>query len=116
MSLKKFLDDNKIIKESTLAALMWPDKKHSAKVFSNKINEIKAGSGKQRITEADEERAKVVLKEVAKKIDEYTGAPNKRVADQKISLSQPQKITPIKNGQPKRFSLAEEMERLRNEK
>lgn len=73
MNLKEFLSATKIIKESTLAALMWPDKKHSAKVFSNKINEIKAGSGKQRITEDDETRAKVVLNDIANQIKAYTG-------------------------------------------
>jgi len=71
MNLKEFLDQNNVIKESALANLMWPDKKHAAKVFSNKINEKIAGSGKQRITEDDEERAKVVLLEVVEKINDY---------------------------------------------
>lgn len=72
MNLKQFLEENKIIKESALALLMWPDKKHAAKVFSNKINEKIAGSGKQRITEDDETRAKKVLLEVAEKIKKYS--------------------------------------------
>lgn len=73
MNLKEFLEENKIIKESSLAALMWPDKNHAAKVFSNKINEQKAGSGKQRITEDDELRAKLVLLEFAERIKLYAG-------------------------------------------
>lgn len=74
MNLKEFLEENKIIKESALASLMWPDKKHQAKVFSNKINEVATGKNgsKQRITEKDEERAKSVLLAVADRIKTYT--------------------------------------------
>ena len=71
MNLKEFLDENNVIKESALAVLMWPDKNHAAKVFSNKINEKIAGSGRQRITEDDETRAKIVLLELAERIKKY---------------------------------------------
>lgn len=108
MSLKKFLEDNKIIKESALAALMWPDKKHSAKVFSNKINEVKAGSGKQRITEDDESRAKSVLLELSDRIKAFAG--------QKIEATKKDVKPVVKlKEQPKRLNLAEELERLRKE-
>jgi len=71
MNLKEFLEENKVIKESALANLMWPDKKHAAKVFSNKINEKIAGSGKQRLIEADEARAKEVLIELSDRIKRF---------------------------------------------
>jgi len=71
MNLKEFLEENKVIKESALAVLMWPDKNNQAKVFSNKINEKVAGSGKQRITEEDELRARAVLLELAARITKY---------------------------------------------
>ncbi|WP_183560638.1 hypothetical protein [Mucilaginibacter sp. SP1R1] len=73
MNLKEFLDENKVIKESALSELMWPDKKYTAKVFSNKINEKVAGSGKQRITEDDEAKAKAALLVVAERIKKYAG-------------------------------------------
>jgi hypothetical protein len=73
MNLKEFLDENKVIKESALAELMWPEKKNQAKVFSNKINEKVAGSGKQRITEEDELRAKAALLKLAGRINKYVG-------------------------------------------
>jgi DNA-directed RNA polymerase subunit E'/Rpb7 len=75
MKLKEFLIENKIIKESALAVLMWPDKNNQAKVFSNKINEKATGKtgSKQRITENDEVRAKVVLLEVSERIKAYAG-------------------------------------------
>jgi hypothetical protein len=73
MNLKEFLEQNKVIKESALAVLMWPEKNNQAKVFSNKINEKVAGSGKQRITDQDEIDAKKALRGLAQRIKNYTG-------------------------------------------
>jgi len=54
MDLKQFLKDNPLISQSDLAHAMWPDKPKSAKSkLSNKLNEVKMGNSKQRITEAD---------------------------------------------------------------
>lgn len=118
MNLKEFLSATKIIKESTLAALMWPDKKHSAKVFSNKINEIKAGSGKQRITEDDEARAKAVLNDIAKQIKAYTGEQPAEiepiVKQDKPIVKEPtiNKSTMIKDKEP---TIWEKMDKLREQ-
>lgn len=73
MNLKEFLEKNKVIKESALAVLMWPEKNNQAKVFSNKINEKVAGSGKQRITDQDEHDAKKALRGLAERINNYAG-------------------------------------------
>lgn len=62
MDLKQFLKDNPLISQTDLAHAMWPDKPKSAKSkLSNKLNEVKMGNSKQRITEADMERAIEVL-------------------------------------------------------
>lgn len=111
MNLKEFLEQNKIIKESALAVLMWPDKNNQAKVFSNKITEKATGKNgsKQRITEGDEARAKVVLSEVADRIKAYTG-------DQAIApVVRVEKKPVLKKEEPKRLNLAAEMDRLRKE-
>lgn len=111
MNLKEFLEQNKVIKESALAVLMWPDKNNQAKVFSNKINEKTAGSGKQRITEDDEARAKVVLLEVADKIKAFAGnveppaAPIEKPTKEPAKKETPVKkaVTPIKKEETKRI-------------
>lgn len=111
MNLKEFLEQNKILKESALAVLMWPDKKNQAKVFSNKITEKATGKNgsKQRITENDEARAKIVLSEVADRIKSYTG-----VQDKQAIIEAPIAHL-VKKEVPNRFNLAAEMERLRKE-
>lgn len=112
MNLKEFLDGNKVIKESALAVLMWPDKKNQPKVFSNKINEKIAGSGKQRITEDDEARAKVVLLQVAERIKAYAGdlvpEPDTIVKQDKPAVKEPI-IKKIVESEPTKAELLKQM-------
>lgn len=96
MNLKEFLEQNKIIKESHLATLMWPDKKHAAAVFSNKMKEVPniKTQSKQRIIQADEDRAKVVLLKLSERIIEY--ASDVEI----IEPTAPKQAAPIKEKEP----------------
>ena len=69
MNLKEFLEKHSLINKADLASQMWPDLKSAKIKLHNKINEVTAGTGKQRITEADLALAKEVLKEMTKDID-----------------------------------------------
>ena len=68
MDLKKFLEDNPIINKAILARMMWPDNKSANTKLNNKLAENMVGTGKQRITEKDYERAKEVLKQLSANI------------------------------------------------
>lgn len=122
MNLKEFLDQNKVIMQSALAVLMWPDKNNQAKVFSNKINEKPTGKyqSKQRITEDDEARAKVVLLEVAEKIKAYASGNVPIVQSEKPITPPVKEETQIKKSvekqPPVKRNLAAELEQVRNEK
>lgn len=121
MNLKEFLEQNKIIKESWLAMLMWPDKNNQAKVFSNKITEKATGKGgsKQRITENDEARAKVVLLEVAERIKAYAGEskaePEAVIKQEKQSVKEPtvKKDTHVKKTTEKEPTMAELLRKVK---
>ncbi len=65
MDLKKFLEENPIINQAVLARSMWPENKSANTKLANKLAENKAGTGKQRITEKDYEKAKEVLRSLA---------------------------------------------------
>ena len=69
MNLKEFLEKHTIINKAGLAASMWPNVKTSSIKLHNKINEVTAGTGKQRITEKDLDLAKKHLKAMAADID-----------------------------------------------
>lgn len=69
MNLKEFLEKHTIINKADLAASMWPDVKNARIKLHNKINEVTAGTGKQRITEKDLDLAKKHLKVMAADID-----------------------------------------------
>lgn len=120
MKLKEFLEANKVIKESALAVLMWPDKNNQAKVFSNKINEKVTGLGNsvQRITENDEARAKVVLLELTERIKAYAGEPTAEpeatMKQEKQNVKEPtiNKSTMIKDKEP---TIWEKMDKLREQ-
>lgn len=71
MNLKEFLEINPIINKSQLAQLMWIDNKSAKSKLYNKLSEKTVGSGKQRITENDEEVAKKELEKLAHRIVEY---------------------------------------------
>jgi hypothetical protein len=71
MELKKFLEDNPIITKAELARLMWPDNKSPNIKLGNKLTGSSSPTGKQRVTEKDEQRAKEVLAGVAKSILDY---------------------------------------------
>lgn len=72
MDLKQFLKDNPLISQTDLAHAMWPDRPKSAKTkLSNKLNEVKMGNSKQRITEADLKLAKEALVKLGVSIDEF---------------------------------------------
>ena len=62
MKLKNFLESNPIINNAQLAKLMYPNIKSANTKLANKLAENVSGSGKQRITEKDEQEAKNVLK------------------------------------------------------
>lgn len=73
MDLKQFLKDNPLISQTDLAHAMWPDRPKSAKTkLSNKLNEVKMGNSKQRITEADLELAKAALIKLGVNISSFT--------------------------------------------
>lgn len=69
MDLKTFLEKNNIINKAELASLMWPENKNGRIKLHNKLNEIKAGSGTQRLTEKDLALAKEVLKKLCENIN-----------------------------------------------
>ena len=70
MSLQQFLKENPLISQSNLALKMYPDTPKSAKSkFSNKLNEAKAGNGKQRLTDEDLKKAWSALKDLANEIN-----------------------------------------------
>jgi len=70
MDLKQFLIDNPIISQTDLAHAMYPDTPKSAKSkLSNKLNNAKSGTGKQRITEEDEQLAINALLKLGASID-----------------------------------------------
>ncbi|VXC99091.1 hypothetical protein [Sphingobacterium multivorum] len=71
MELKHFLDENPIINKAVFSRLMWPDNKSSNIKLAHKLSETDNKSGKQRVTEKDEQRAKEVLAGVAKSILDY---------------------------------------------
>lgn len=71
MTLKEFLEQNPIIKNAQLARLMYPNNKYSNTKLANKLAENISGSGKQRITEADEEIAKKELEKLVHRIVSY---------------------------------------------
>ena len=76
MDLKQFLKDNPLISQTDLAHAMYPDTPKSAKSkLSNKLNEAKAGSGKQRITPKDEALALEALKKLGHNIEQLTPTP-----------------------------------------
>lgn len=71
MKLKEFLEQNPIINKSQLAESMWIGNKSAKSKLYNKLSEKTVGSGKQRVTELDEETAKSVLKKLADNISKY---------------------------------------------
>jgi len=72
MDLKQFLDANPLINQAELARLMWPDNLKTARSrLSNKLNNAKAGSGKQRITDDDLKLAKDALVKLGVNIDGF---------------------------------------------
>jgi len=78
MDLKQFLKDNPLISQTDLAHAMYPLTPKSAKSkLSNKLNNAKAGSGKQRITEEDERLAIVALKKLGVNINDLPEPPSK---------------------------------------
>lgn len=68
MNLKDFLDKNPLINMSQLANEMWPGNKNARIKLYNKLNEKKAGTGIQRITDDDIEKAKEILGKLSKEI------------------------------------------------
>ncbi|MGJ1290356.1 hypothetical protein [Sphingobacterium multivorum] len=71
MDLKEFLKNNPIINKAELARQMWPGTNTPNIKLSNKMAGSESGTGKQRITEADEKAAKDALLELSRKIAEY---------------------------------------------
>ena len=71
MNLKEFLEKNPIINKSQLSQEMWVGNKSPKSKLYNKLSENTVGSGKQRITEKDEEDAKRVLEQLVHKIVKY---------------------------------------------
>lgn len=75
MDLKQFLKDNPLISQTDLAHAMYPDTPKSAKSkLSNKLNNAKAGTGKQRITEDDQKKAIEVLDQLGININNFKNA------------------------------------------
>ncbi len=68
MNLKDFLEKHSIINMSQLAKEMWPENNNPRIKLYNKLNEKKAGSGIQRVTEDDIKEAKRVLNKLAEDI------------------------------------------------
>lgn len=74
MDLKQFLKENPMISQTDLAHAMWPEIPKSAKSkLSNKLNEVKMGNSKQRITDDDLELAKTALKRLGVNIEKFAG-------------------------------------------
>ncbi|RAJ28903.1 hypothetical protein [Pedobacter cryoconitis] len=74
MDLKQFLIDNPLISQTDLAHAMYPDTPKSAKSkLSNKLNNAKAGNGKQRITPEDERLALEALTKLGTNIETLKG-------------------------------------------
>ena len=71
MNLKEFLESNPIINKAQLAEAMWEKNKSAKSKLYNKLSEKIVGSGKQRITEADENNAKEKLMNLAENIIKY---------------------------------------------
>ncbi|WP_051230792.1 hypothetical protein [Epilithonimonas caeni] len=71
MTLKEFLEHNPIINNAQLARLMYPNNKYPNTKLASKLAENLSGSGKQRITEADEKLAKQELEKLVHRIVEY---------------------------------------------
>lgn len=72
MDLKQFLDANPLVNQAELARLMWPDNQKTARSrLSNKLNEVKMGNSKQRITEADLTLAKDALVKLGVNIEGF---------------------------------------------
>lgn len=69
MTLKEFIEKHKCINASGLASDMWPALKTPGVNMSQKLKELKGGTGKKRITEQDTADAIKVLKAMAKDID-----------------------------------------------
>jgi hypothetical protein len=71
MNLKEFLESNPIINKAQLAEAMWDGNKSAKSKLYNKLAEKTVGSGKQRVTEADELNAKKNLMNLAENIINY---------------------------------------------
>lgn len=72
MDLKQFLDNNPLINQAELARLMWPENLKTARSrLSNKLNNAKAGSGKQRITDDDLKLAREALIKLGANIEGF---------------------------------------------
>lgn len=71
MNLEKFLSDNPIINKAELARQMWPGHKSANIKLGNKIAGSASDTGRQRVTEKDEELAKKSLISLVKKILDY---------------------------------------------
>ena len=71
MKLKEFLEQNPIINNAQLARLMYPYNKSANTKLANKLAENISGSGRQRVTEADEEIAKKELEKLVHRIVSY---------------------------------------------
>jgi hypothetical protein len=71
MTLKEFLEQNLIINNAQLARLMYPNNKSANTKLANKLAENLSGTGKQRITKADEELAKKELEKLVHRIVAY---------------------------------------------
>ena len=71
MKLKEFLEQNPIINNAQLARLMYPYNKSANTKLANKLAENISGSGRQRVTEADEEIAKkeALAKQIKKEFE-----------------------------------------------
>lgn len=71
MTLKEFLEQNPIINNAQLAKLMYPINKSANTKLANKLAENLSGTGKQRITDADEKLAKQELEKLVHRIVRY---------------------------------------------
>ncbi|HBR10720.1 MAG TPA: hypothetical protein DD740_00625 [Chryseobacterium sp.] len=65
------MKDVSIVNNAQLARLMYPNNKSANTKLANKLSENLSGTGKQRITEADEELAKKELEKLVHRIVAY---------------------------------------------
>ncbi|RDV13296.1 hypothetical protein DXT99_19945 [Pontibacter diazotrophicus] len=67
MNIEKLLE-HPFINKAAVAAALFPNQKYPKQTLNNKLNEVIAGTGKQRMTEQDKTRVRALIKRFIEEI------------------------------------------------